>query len=117
MKYTKRETNILKRAYIDYKQLKEKLDIDLENTNDMEKCYEYIKNLAKNNKTITFTNVDLDLGYFDFNYNDMLLTISKYNINEICKLSEQIVIYDDENSIDLCEIDFKDLEKIILKVA
>lgn len=112
-KYNEREMKILTRVYVDYKQLERQLNIDFGDTYNIEKVYEYMEDMSKNNRTISFTNVDLDLGYFDFYYNDMLLTISKYNKREVCKLGENIIIYDDENAIDFEEIDFNDLEKII----
>ena len=70
--------------------------------------------LKENDTTIGFTNVDLDLGYFDFNYKDMLLTISKYNRREVVKLGEDIIIYDDEMGTDFDEMNFEELEKIVL---
>lgn len=113
-KYNEREMKILTRVYVDYKQLERQLNIDFGDTYNIEKVYEYIEDMSKNNRTISFTNVDLDLGYFDFYYNDMLLTISKYNKREVCKLGEDIIIYDDENATDFDEMDFEELEKIVL---
>lgn len=60
------------------------------------------------------TNEDLELGYFDFNYRDMLITISKYNRREVVKLAEDIIIYDDEMGTDFDEMNFEELEKIVL---
>ena len=113
-KYNEREMKILTRVYIDYKQLERKLNIDFGDTYDIEKVYEYMLKLKENDTTIGFTNVDLDLGYFDFNYKDMLLTISKYNRREVVKLAENIIIYDDEMGTDFDEMNFEDLEKIIM---
>jgi len=113
-KYNEREMKILTRVYIDYKQLERKLSIDIGDTYDIEKVYKYMLELKKKDTTIGFTNIDLDLGYFDFNYKDMLLTISKYNKREVCKLGEDIIIYDDEMGTDFDEMNFEDLEKIVL---
>ena len=113
-KYNEREMKILTRVYIDYKQLERKLNIDFGDTYDIEKVYNYMLKLKEKDTTIGFTNVDLDLGYFDFNYKDMLLTISKYNRREVCKLREDIIIYDDEMGTDFDEMNFEDLEKIVL---
>jgi len=112
-KYTDYEMEILTRCYVDYKQLERLLKNDIGDSYDIEKVYLYMKELAKNNNRLGFTNVDLDEGYFDFNYNDMLLTISKYNTRKICLLCDLICVYDDKNCCDLCEIDFNDLEKLI----
>ena len=113
-KYNEREMKILTRVYVDYKQLERKLNIDFGDTTDIEEVYNYILELKKNDNTIGITNVELDLGYFDFNYKDMLITISKYNKRGICKIAEDIIIYDDEMGTDFEEMDFEDLEKIVL---
>ena len=113
-KYNEREMKILTRVYVDYKQLERKLNIDFGDTIDIEEVYNYILELKKNDNTIGITNVELDLGYFDFNYKDMLITISKYNKRGICKIAEDIIIYDDEMGTDFEEMDFEDLEKIVL---
>lgn len=113
-KYNEREMKILTRVYVDYKQLERKLNIDFGDTTDIEEVYNYILELKKNDTTIGITNVELDLGYFDFNYKDMLITISKYNKRGICKIAEDIIIYDDEMGADFEEMDFEDLEKIVL---
>lgn len=113
-KYNEREMKILTRVYVDYKQLERKLNIDFGDTYDIEKVYDYILKLKENDTTIGITNVDLELGYFDFNYRDMLITISKYNRREVVKLAEDIIIYDDENATDFDEMDFEELEKIVL---
>lgn len=113
-KYNEREMKILTRVYVDYKQLERKLNIDFGDTTDIEEVYNYILELKENDTTIGITNVELDLGYFDFNYKDMLITISKYNKREICKIAEDIIIYDDEMGTDFEEMDFEDLEKIVL---
>lgn len=113
-KYNEREMKILTRVYVDYKQLERKLNIDFGDTTDIEEVYNYILELKKNDTTIGITNVELDLGYFDFNYKDMLITISKYNKRGICKIAEDIIIYDDEMGTDFEEMDFEDLEKIVL---
>lgn len=113
-KYNEREMKILTRVYIDYKQLERKLNIDFGDTTDIEEVYNYILELKKNDTTIGITNVELDLGYFDFNYKDMLITISKYNKRGICKIAEDIIIYDDEMGTDFDEMNFEELEKIVL---
>ena len=113
-KYNEREMKILTRVYVDYKQLERKLNIDFGDTTDIEEVYNYILELKKNDTTIGITNVELDLGYFDFNYRDMLITISKYNRREVVKLAEDIIIYDDENATDFDEMNFEELEKIVL---
>ena len=105
---------LFRKAYIDYKQLERFLSIDLGDSHDIEKAYNYIKDMSERNKTISFTNVDLDLGYFDFYYYDMLLTISTYNKREVCKLAESIIIYDRYDND--YEIDFNDLERKVFKI-
>lgn len=112
--YNDEEMKILKRIYIDYKQLERKLNIDIGETTDIEKVYNYIQELKENDMSIGFTNIELDLGYFDFNYKDMLITISKFNKRGICKIAEDIIPYNDEKGYELDSIDFEDLEKLIL---
>lgn len=112
--YSDEEMVILKRIYIDYKQLERKLSIDIGDTEDIEKVFKYIQELKEHDTTIGFTNIELDLGYFDFNYKDMLITISKFNKRGICKLAENIIPYNDEKGYDFEDIDFEDLEKLIL---
>lgn len=111
MKYSNEEMKILKRAYIDYKQLERKLNIDLGDTADLEKAYNYINDLRET----SFTNVDLEVAeYFDFNYKDMCLTISKNNYRNVCKLAESIELWNDKENSYINTIDFEDLEKMIL---
>ena len=112
-KYTDEEMEILTRCYVDYKQLERLLYIEIGNTTDITKVYNFMVDLKRKDNRFGFTNVELDEGYFDFNYRDMLLTISTYNTRKICLLGNLICVYDDKNCCDLCEIDFDDLEKLI----
>ncbi len=115
MKFNEQEMIILKRAYIDYKQLERQLNIDFGDTRDLRAVYDYIDEMRKYNKTIGFTNVDLEEGYFDFNYNDMCLTISVYNKAEYVRLSDGIEIWNNEKlSLLVGLIEFNELEKIVL---
>lgn len=105
------DQQIKKRAYIDYKQLERKLAIDLGDTKDLEKVYNYIDDL----KGTSFTNVNLEVGeYFDFNYKDMCLTISKNNYRNVCKLTESIELWNDKEETYIGTFDFEDLEKEVL---
>lgn len=108
------DKQILKRAYIDYKQLERILYIDFGKTKDLQAVYNYIECMSehKENK-ISFTNIYLEDGFFDFNYKDMLLTISNFNVNDWVWLAESIEVYD-ENGILIKQIDFEDLEKEVL---
>lgn len=111
MNYSEEDMKILKRAYIDYKQLERKLSIDLGDTEDLEKAYDYINDLRET----SFTNVDLEVGeYFDFNYKDMCLTISKNNYRNVCKLAESVELWNDKEETYVGTLDFDDLEKIVL---
>ena len=114
-KYNEREMKILTRVYIDYKQLERKLNIDFGDTYDIEKVYNYMLKLKENDTTIGFTNVDLDIcEYFDFNYKDMCLTISKNNYRNVCKLAESIELWNDKETTYINTIDFEELEKLVL---
>ena len=113
-KYNEREMKILTRVYVDYKQLERKLNIDFGDTYDIEKVYNYMLNLKENDTTIGFTNVDLDLGYFDFNYKDMCLTISKNNYRNVCRLAESIELWNDNETTYINTIGFEELEKLVL---
>lgn len=105
------DQQIKKRAYIDYKQLERKLAIDLGDTEDLEKVYNYINDL----RGTSFTNVNLEVGeYFDFNYKDMCLTISKNNYRNVCKLTESIELWNDKEETYIGTFDFEDLEKEVL---
>lgn len=105
------DQQIKKRAYIDYKQLERKLAIDLGDTEDLEKVYNYIDDL----RGTSFTNVNLEVGeYFDFNYKDMCLTISKNNYRNVCKLTESIELWNDKEETYIGTFDFEDLEKEVL---
>lgn len=117
IKFNENEMKILRRAYIDYKQLERLLDIEFGETADLNAVYEYIKRLSDLKHLgyhIDFTNVDIEEGYFDFNYNDMCLTISVYNTRLIVKLADSIEIWNDKESSYLAEFDFDSLEKLIL---
>lgn len=111
IKYNGEDMKVLKRAYIDYKQLERKLAIDLGDTEDLQKAYNYINDLRET----SFTNVDLEVEeYFDFNYKDMCLTISKNNYRNVCKLAESIELWNDKENTYIDTILFEDLEKIVL---
>ncbi len=115
-KYNDKDMKILKKAYVDYRQLERKLSIDFGDTHDIEKVYKYIEKMAEDNVSISFTNVDLDLGYFDFYYNDMLLTISTNNRREVVKLSGDITISNLEEFYDIDTLDFEELEKLVFGI-
>lgn len=105
------DQQIKKRAYIDYKQLERQLNIDIGDTEDIRKMYDYIDDLRGAN----FTNVDLEVEeYFDFNYKDMCLTISKNNMRNVCKLTESIELWNDKENTYIGTFDFDDLEKEVL---
>lgn len=102
---------IYKRAYIDYKQLERQLAIDIGETTNIKEVYDYVGQLP----TVSFIDVDLDYGYFDFNYKDMCLTISTFNNRGIVRLAESIDLWDNGCLLDV--IDFNDLErKIFLEI-
>ena len=114
-KYNEEYMKILKRAYIDYKQLERKLSINIGDTDNIKKVYDYILELKGNDNTISMTNVDLDIcEYFDFNYKDMCLTISKNNYRNVCKLAESIELWNDKETTYINTIDFDELEKLVL---
>lgn len=114
-KYNEEDMKILKRAYIDYKQLERKLSINIGDTDNIKKVYDYILELKGNDNTISMTNVDLDIcEYFDFNYKDMCLTISKNNYRNVCKLAESIELWNDKETTYINTIDFDELEKLVL---
>ena len=50
MNYNEEDMKILKRAYIDYKQLERKLNIDIGDTDNIKKVYDYILELKGNDK-------------------------------------------------------------------
>ena len=105
------DQQIKKRAYIDYKQLERQLNIDIGDTEDIRKVYDYIDDL----RGASFTNVSLEVGeYFDFNYKDMCLTISKNNYRNVCKLAESVELWNDKEETYIDTLDFDDLEKIVL---
>lgn len=111
--YSEEDMKILKRAYIDYKQLERQLNIDIGDTEDIKKVYNYINECVRGTN---MTNVDLEVQeYFDFNYKDMCLTISKSNnIRRVCKLSDSIELWNDNETSYINTIGFEDLEKIVL---
>lgn len=108
-----KNTELLKNVYNDYKQLKAKIIADLGITNDLEKAYNYIKDL----KGASFTNVDLEtMQYFDFNYKDICLTIYKSSLdNGICKLAENIEIWNDKTNEYIGSVSFRYLERLFKK--
>ena len=111
MKYNAEELKILKRAYIDYKQLERQLSIDIGDTDNIKKVYDYMSGLRE----VSFTNVDLDFDeYFDFNYKDMCLTISKNNRRNVCKLADSVELWNDKGTNYINTIGFGELEKVVL---
>ena len=111
-KYNEEDLKIFKRAYIDYKQLERQLSIDIGDTDNIFKVYDYFKNYINN---ISFTNVSLIVGeYFDFNYKDMCLTISKNNIRGVCRLADSIELWNDKENTYIDTIGFEELEKVVL---
>lgn len=112
MEYNEEELKILKRAYIDYKQLERQLYTDIGDTDNISKVYDYFKNYVRG---ASFTNIDLEVGeYFDFNYKDMCLTISKNNIREVCRLADSIELWNDKENTYINTIGFEELEKVVL---
>ena len=111
MNYSEEDMKILKRAYIDYKQLERKLSIDIGDTDNITKVYNYMSDLRE----VSFTNVDLNVSeYFDFNYKDMCLTISKNNYRNVCRLAESIELWNDNETSYINTIGFEELEKLVL---
>ena len=109
--YTEEEFKILKRAYIDYLQLERQLSVDIGDTEDLEEVYNYFSGV----RGVSFTNVDLDCQfYFDFNYKDMCLTISKNNYRSVCKLADSVEIWGDDTIGLIDSMSFTSLEKLVL---
>ena len=95
-------TDLKEKAYHDYMNFKE----ELENLNyTFLELYTYLKN----RKDISFTNVELDWGYYDFNYKDMTLTIN--NKNNKAELSSIIELWNDKSCSYITTFDIKELEK------
>lgn len=106
----KNDKIIKEKSYVDYLILKKKIEKDIGDTKDMQVMYDYIDKI----KGASYTNVELDFGYFDFNYKFMCLTIDNYNDDKICRLSESIEIYD-EFGMFVGEYSFDKLEKEVLE--
>lgn len=94
---------LIEKAYKDYLEFKK----EIENLN-----YNFLElyNYLKNRKDIFFTNVELDWGYYDFNYKDMTLTINNNKDNK-AELSPTIEIWDDKSCSYVGTYDVKELEK------
>ena len=58
IKYNEEDMKVLKRAYIDYKKLERQLNIDIGDTEDIRKMYDYIDDL----RGASFKNVSLEVG-------------------------------------------------------
>lgn len=116
MKFNDRELRILRRAYVDYINLERLLNVEFGETTNINKVYEYIEELKHQRYlgyNIDFTNVELDEGFFDFNYNDMCLSISVYNTRNIVKLCDSIEVWDVCNwYLDYCDGSM-DAEKLL----
>lgn len=108
--FKEKDMELIRRVYIDYKQLERKLSIDIGDTKDINEVYEYMNEL----KEVSPTNVELEYGYFDFNYKDMCLTISNGNRREVCRLCESIEIWNDSENTYFGTYDFEDIEKEVL---
>lgn len=98
--------NLKEKAYKDYLEFKK--EIENLNYNFLE-IYDYLKT----RKDIFFTNVELDWGYYDFNYKDMTLTIN--NKDNKAELSPTIELWNDTTCSYIGTYDLKDLEKEVIK--
>ena len=106
---TSEEIKIRRKSYIDFKQLERLLFKEFGLTKDITQVYDYLDTF----KGIDFTNVDLDDGWFDFNYKDMCLTIRE-NTNGFVVLFDGIELYDKEGNF-MAYVKFQDLEKEFLE--
>ena len=102
------ENNLFKKCYIDYKQLERKLYNNIGYESSIYVAYNFIEK----QKGVEFTNIELKDGFFDFYYNDMLLTISDFNRTKNARLLDTIEIYDSVGLVKILE--YEDLEKEVL---
>lgn len=114
MKYNEEKMKILRRAYIDYRQLERQLYIDFGNTNNLEEVYEYIENIIRYDKSSNNYIGTLNEDYFDFTYRNMDLSVSLGNRASLVRLCENIEIWDNTRSVMVADIDFNELEKMVL---
>lgn len=98
------ENNLLKKCYIDYKQLERTLYNNIGYDSSIYVAYNFVAKMD-----VEFTNVELTDGFFDFYYKDMLLTISTFNRTKHARLLDVIEIYDNVGLVKILE--YNDLEK------
>ena len=101
------ESSLLKRCYIDYRQLERHLYNNIGYESSIYVAYNFVEKLG-----VEFTNIELKEGFFDFYYKDMLLTISTFNRTKNARLLDVIEIYDNIGLVKI--IEYNDLEKEVL---
>lgn len=82
---------MISKAVKDYDELKEKITKMVNNGYTLEMLYD----LFRHNNAIDITNIDLDFGYFDFNYEDMCLTVANNELTGKPELTNEIELYND----------------------
>ena len=98
------DNRLFKKCYIDYMQLERHLYNNIGYESSIYVAYNFIEKLG-----VEFTNIELKDGFFDFYYEDMLLTISNFNRTKNARLLDTIEIYDSVGLVKILE--FNDLEK------
>ena len=98
------DNRLFKKCYIDYRQLERHLYNNIGYESSIYVAYNFIEKLG-----VEFTNIELKDGFFDFYYEDMLLTISNFNRTKNARLLDTIEIYDSVGLVKILE--FNDLEK------
>lgn len=91
--YNKEELSIMKNVIYDYDKLSKDIKNKVEKGYDIEMLIDYIRHLSSCNTT----NINLqdDLKYVDFNYQDMLVTIYQQD-DEKPYLGDTIEVYNDK---------------------
>ncbi len=82
---------MISKAVKDYDELKEEITKKVNNGYTLEMLYD----LFRHNSAIDITNINLDFGYFDFNYEDMCLTVTNSELTGKPELINEIELYND----------------------
>lgn len=103
---------IFKRVIYEYDKFKFVIDRKIKEGYTLEMLYD----LCRHVNAVSFTNVCLEHGYFDFNYYDMCLTIADYDLNGNVELTDSIEVWNDLEEEYIGTYSYDTIKKMIEEV-
>ena len=112
MRYNKEDKKLLTKVYYDYIDFRHTINVLVKNGKNMQELYDYV--LVNVDCDITNCEFLDDFKYIDINFKDMTISILQHN-NDTIYVGSTIEVWNDKKYEYLGDIDFKDLEKLVLE--